>query len=320
MARRPARPFARRALAAVAVGAACLGLHAPAQAQRTETHVCAKPQEQRRVEIVYRGAESVPCDLWYTTGGARQRLAWAMGTAGYCERKRQDLLDNLARAGFRCARQDQAQAAPPPAPSPPTRAAPPAPAAPAAITGLRQCLDRLQSAGSTCQAERHEYEVVARARTNLAPDEGDVEVDLVNILRDSGRAEVETGAVFLVSREAEPRGLPLKGVLTRFQWSRSVDLNGDGRHELLVASTGPSERSADSLAVHVFGGGATLGEIVAPRASLDAAAVYVLASRKEGYADLLAIAGDVVSICTFTGRYACTPIQRLDSVSGAARP
>lgn len=318
MARRLARPFARRAVAAVAVGAACLGLLAPAQAQRTETHVCAKPQEQRRVEIVYRGAESVPCDLWYTVGGARQRLAWATGTAGYCERKRQELLDNLARTGFRCARQDQAQAAQ--AQAPPPRAAPPAPAAPAAIAGLRQCLDRLQSVGSTCQAERHEYEVVARARTSLTPDEGDVEVDLVSILRDSGRADVDPSAVFLVSREAEPRGLPLKGVLTRLQWARSVDLNGDGRNELLVASSGRGDRGADSLAVHVFGGGATLGEIVAPRGSLDAAAVYVLASRKEGYADLLAIAGDVVSICTFTGRYACTPIQRLDSVSGAARP
>ncbi|MFK7889817.1 MAG: hypothetical protein AB8B63_03295 [Granulosicoccus sp.] len=60
-------------------------------------------QEERKVELIYQTSDSpIPCSLYYDKGGAREEVASAKNTKGYCENIERKMVQNLVSAGFVC--------------------------------------------------------------------------------------------------------------------------------------------------------------------------------------------------------------------------
>jgi len=73
-----------------------------------QDYQCTIGSLQRRVEILYEGAASVPCEVHYykdtEAQGERQVLWRALNEEGYCERKAQEFIVQLEDMGWSCER------------------------------------------------------------------------------------------------------------------------------------------------------------------------------------------------------------------------
>lgn len=73
-----------------------------------EDYQCTIGNLQRRVEILYEGAGSVPCEVHYykdaAAQGERQVLWRALNEEGYCESKAQEFIAKLEDMGWACER------------------------------------------------------------------------------------------------------------------------------------------------------------------------------------------------------------------------
>ena len=73
-----------------------------------ETFVCTHGDNERRIEVVYVGDGSVPCEVQYTKDGEVQTLWSAQGEAGYCEQKAQAFVGKQQEWGWTCSLQSAA--------------------------------------------------------------------------------------------------------------------------------------------------------------------------------------------------------------------
>ncbi len=73
-----------------------------------QDYQCTIGSLQRRIEILYEGAASVPCEVHYykdaEAQGERQVLWRALNEEGYCERKTQEFVAKLEDLGWSCER------------------------------------------------------------------------------------------------------------------------------------------------------------------------------------------------------------------------
>jgi hypothetical protein len=71
-----------------------------------EDYQCTIGNLQRRIEILYEGAGSVPCEVHYykdkEARGERQVLWRALNEEGYCESKAQEFIAKLEDMGWAC--------------------------------------------------------------------------------------------------------------------------------------------------------------------------------------------------------------------------
>lgn len=87
---------------------------------------CARPGDERRIEVVSPGQVGSVCDVRYTRVGSGHVSTpyYANGSADYCTKSAQALADNLVKAGFTCTPIAQGDLAGQPAPAAPQPAEP----------------------------------------------------------------------------------------------------------------------------------------------------------------------------------------------------
>ena len=85
-------------------------------AQGVESHRCTQGELERRVEILYETAESVPCEVHYykdTEAQGQREVLWsAANEAGYCEKQAQAFIGKLEGWGWNCGQSETEEAAP----------------------------------------------------------------------------------------------------------------------------------------------------------------------------------------------------------------
>ena len=94
--------FARKAVATIAF------LPIAVIAQDSSSHLCMNGDIQRRVEIIYEGGRTVPCEVHYfkdTEAPGEHQVLWrALSEEGYCEEQATAFVEQLTRWGWTCAR------------------------------------------------------------------------------------------------------------------------------------------------------------------------------------------------------------------------
>lgn len=66
-------------------------------------YICTQGGMERRIEVVYLGAGTVPCEVRYTKGGHTEVLWSAQVEEGYCEVKAIEFVEKLKGWGWECA-------------------------------------------------------------------------------------------------------------------------------------------------------------------------------------------------------------------------
>lgn len=67
------------------------------------TYVCTQGSMERQIEVVYLGADTVPCDVRYTKEGETKVLWSAQAEEGYCEAKAVEFVEKQRGWGWECA-------------------------------------------------------------------------------------------------------------------------------------------------------------------------------------------------------------------------
>jgi hypothetical protein len=66
------------------------------------TYVCTQAGMERKIEVVYLGADTVPCEVRYTKDGETKVLWNAQVEEGYCEFKATGFVENQRSFGWAC--------------------------------------------------------------------------------------------------------------------------------------------------------------------------------------------------------------------------
>lgn len=74
--------------------------------------VCTQGGMERRVEVVYLSADTVPCEVRYTKNGNTEVLWSAQAEEGYCEVKAIQFVEKLKGWGWECAESSAAMSEP----------------------------------------------------------------------------------------------------------------------------------------------------------------------------------------------------------------
>lgn len=64
--------------------------------------ICTQGGMERKIEVVYLGADTVPCEVRYTKFGDTQVLWNAQAEEGYCEAKAAEFVEKLRGWGWEC--------------------------------------------------------------------------------------------------------------------------------------------------------------------------------------------------------------------------
>jgi hypothetical protein len=66
------------------------------------TYVCTSGDMERKIEVVYLGAGTVPCEVRYTKNGNTEVLWSAQAEGGYCEAKAAEFVEKQRGWGWEC--------------------------------------------------------------------------------------------------------------------------------------------------------------------------------------------------------------------------
>lgn len=66
------------------------------------TYVCTSGDMERRIEVVYLGTDTVPCEVRYTKNGTTEVLWSAQAEEGYCEAKAAEFVEKQRGWGWEC--------------------------------------------------------------------------------------------------------------------------------------------------------------------------------------------------------------------------
>jgi hypothetical protein len=294
----------------IAVGAAALVVFygAAALAQSLERNSCVKGPSERIIEIRYSGKGTLPCEVWYGPAGQLRRQAASRGTPDVCEPVAQKIAANLTKDGFACsearAREQPGGSADTP---PPIREEEIAQAGRAAVEA---CLPRLRQVDDECESAPFKVSVVGKAKTPMTLDGADIPVFVVQA-RSAPGGRPERGGHFLVSQAGPPTVRAIDEAYEEFDSVRSVDLNDDGRTELMIFTRTRPRHGRSTTSFAVIGGARTLGYASAIDASGQAHEAYVLEPRTGGYRDVIALTGDAVFECRYQSGYQCRKLMAL---------
>ncbi len=64
--------------------------------------VCTNGNMERKIEVVYLGADTVPCEVHYTKDGHTEVLWSAQAEEGYCEAKAAEFVEKQQAWGWEC--------------------------------------------------------------------------------------------------------------------------------------------------------------------------------------------------------------------------
>jgi hypothetical protein len=67
------------------------------------TYVCTSGEMERRIEVVYLGTDTVPCEVRYTKNGSTEVLWSAQAEEGYCDAKAAEFVEKQRGWGWACA-------------------------------------------------------------------------------------------------------------------------------------------------------------------------------------------------------------------------
>lgn len=66
------------------------------------TYICTRGDMERRIEVVYLGADTVPCEVRYTKTGTAEVLWIAQAEEGYCETRAAEFVEKQRGWGWEC--------------------------------------------------------------------------------------------------------------------------------------------------------------------------------------------------------------------------
>jgi len=66
------------------------------------TYVCTQGSTERKIEVVYLGAGTVPCEVRYTKDGTTQVLWSAQTEEGFCEARAAEFVEKQRGWGWEC--------------------------------------------------------------------------------------------------------------------------------------------------------------------------------------------------------------------------
>ncbi len=77
------------------------------------TYVCTRGDMERRIEVVYLGTGTAPCEVRYTKNGNTEVLWSAQAEEGYCDARAVDFVEKQRGWGWECAESEADMSEPP---------------------------------------------------------------------------------------------------------------------------------------------------------------------------------------------------------------